>query len=228
MFIKVSRQLEKAEEDAYSIVEPDSDRFIPNTWLDRSGWAKHFAGFDRTWLRSLVQRPGRHESALTKLCWAVESVIYKAQRSSTAEVMGLPSMNYINRREAGNDTNEKPLNTRQAGSTMIRYSRVWVGMIGYIWRTYKLEAGLPAAGNGVVEEDGEEGSGHERTKRRPTYRLTGKQQECLSGIIDIVREDKDEEDEAQLESNTLAFLLSLLDHQLKDSEYQSALISATA
>ncbi|KAF2835754.1 hypothetical protein M501DRAFT_915202, partial [Patellaria atrata CBS 101060] len=121
-------------------------------------------------------------------------------------------MNYINRREAGNDTNEKPLNTRQAGSTMIRYSRVW------------------------------------RTKRRPTYRLTGKQQECLSGIIDIVREDKDEEDgegredeeeynvedllgeeeEAQLESNTLAFLLSLLDHQLKDSEYQSALISATA
>ncbi|KAF2835757.1 hypothetical protein M501DRAFT_1019740 [Patellaria atrata CBS 101060] len=269
MFANISSQLKKAEENLYSTVEPDENRFIPNAWLDRTGWAKHLSAFNRAWLRSLVQRPRRNERALAKLSWAVETVIYKAQKSSTTKVMGLASMNYINRREAGNDSNEKPLNTRQTGLTMIRYSRVWVGLIGYIWRTFKLEAVLPAAGNGGIVEEDEEGEGWEEvTQKRPMYQLTARQQECLSRIIDIVGEDKDEDDsegmqeeeeeaynrlsiveeseyyskageyniedmledeeEAQLENKVLAFLLSLLDHQLKDNEYQSVLISAAA
>ena len=47
-------------------------------------------------------------------------------------MVGLLAVNYINRREMGNDTNKKPLNAMQMGITMITYSRVWTEMVSYI------------------------------------------------------------------------------------------------
>ena len=107
--------------------------------MNRAGWAKHLAGLDREWLTHLVRRPERWEKALKRVCMAVEMVIWKAQKSSRTDVIGLAAMNYINRREMGNDTNEKPFNARQKAKTMIKYSRVWTEVVSYIWRTHSLD-----------------------------------------------------------------------------------------
>ena len=59
-------------------------------------------------------------------------VIQKAQQTLYAKVVRFPAMNYVNRQEMGNDTNEKPLNTQQKGLTIVKYSNVWTGLVGYI------------------------------------------------------------------------------------------------
>jgi hypothetical protein len=58
-------------------------------------------------------------------------VIWRAQQASKSSVVGMPAMMYINRREFGNHTNEKPFNAQQTGKTMVKYSDVWVAIIGY-------------------------------------------------------------------------------------------------
>src|SRR4051812_44008501 len=105
------------------------------------------------------------------------------------------------------------------------------------------------------EDDGEaEGESEGTIKgKKPAYRLTAKQIRWLAkvkGIIGDVEEEADEdeieegieeesEDEesddeeseeewGRLEDRVLAFLLALLDHEFKDNEYKSALISAAA
>ncbi|KAF2008292.1 hypothetical protein BU24DRAFT_314023, partial [Aaosphaeria arxii CBS 175.79] len=119
-------------------IEADNDRFEFHRWLNRAQWAVHLEGFDRAWLVSLTRRPERREKALDKVCWAAQMVIWKAQQASQASVVGMPAMNYINRREVGNDTNEKPFNARQTEKTMIRYSERWLEVIRYIWRTHAM------------------------------------------------------------------------------------------
>jgi hypothetical protein len=45
---------------------------------------------------------------------------------------------------------------------------------------------------------------------------------------DCSAEELDEDQEEQLKSHVLDLLLALLNHKLKDNEYKSALVSATA
>ena len=49
-----------------------------------------------------------------------------------------------------------------------------------------------------------------------------------SGEALTEEDEESEEDEALLEDHVLAFLISLLDHHLKDDEYRSVLVSAAA
>ena len=120
-------------------IDADDNRHVPHRWLNRTGWARHLAGIDRSWLLSQTHPPKKGEKALAKVCWMVELVIWKAQRISTPQVVGYPAMNYINRREMGSDTNEKPFNARQTGKTMIKYANWWLAIVRYIWRTHELE-----------------------------------------------------------------------------------------
>lgn len=80
--------------------------------------------------------------------------------------------------------------------------------------------------------------------KRPPYQLTAGQMRWLWKIRQVAGEDENtdeaeidsdeeeetlgEEEEEALEGHVLAFLISLLDHTLKDNEYRSVLVSATA
>ncbi|CAN9302546.1 unnamed protein product [Alternaria alternata] len=150
---------------------------------------------------------------------------------------------YINRRELGNTTSEKPLNAQQTGKTMVKYSNVWLEIIAYIWRTHELPVVTPS--NSEEEVEG----------KRPLYCISAKQHMCIEKIKRIVGQDKeedwfdematdednsddndddddddrlDEEQEEVLEGYVLLFMLSLLDYVLGDNEYTSALISSMA
>ena len=260
-FGEAATALDKADKDAYARIEPDNNRYVTHAWLKRTGWAQHLGCLDRVWLMGLIRKPKRNEKALAQVCWAVEMVIWKAQKASCAKVVGLAAMNYINRREMGNDTNEKPFNAHQTRNTMIKYSGWWLSIIRYIWRTHELEEVSPQAteesgeaGDRGGEEDRDldgEGEAKEGLRgKRPRYRLTGGQMKWLWKIKQVVGEDEDEvedvgsgeegdesldgeeelseEEEVLLESHVLEFLISLLDHSLKDNEYRSVLVSAAA
>ena len=232
---QASARLEELEKRKNNTIKPDTDRYEFAEWLNRAGWARHLKGLKRDWLLQMAKKPTYKEHALFEVCWAVRMVIWRAQQTSKASVVGMPAMMYINRREFGNSTNEKPFNAQQTENTMIKYSNAWVEIIAYIWRTHELPVAKP--------HDNEEIEG-----RRPPYRISGRQDKWLQKIKEIVSCDDEEDgwlddtesetssdngrlDEQQqdaLEGHVLQFMLSLLDHVLGDNEYTSALISSMA
>jgi hypothetical protein len=142
-------------------------------------------------------------------------------------------MMYINRREMGSKDGEKPFNAGQTKSTMVKYSNVWLEIISYVWRTHELPVVRPSDSEDEVEG------------KRPPYRITPKQEQCIKKIRRIVGRDRaadeveetesddkddwlDDQQEQALEGYVLQFMLLLLDHILGDNEYASALISGMA
>jgi superfamily II DNA helicase RecQ len=242
--------LQKAQQDAHAQVGADSNRYIWHEWLRRARWARHLANFNRSWLLRQARQPGEDERTLRRVCWALERVIWKAQRASSPEVVGLPAVTFIERREVGAPSNEKPFNALQTGKTMKKYSWYWVSMVSYIWRTYHLPPVEDPADN--ASDSGLEGETEalHAGDRRPPYRLNAGQTRALyqiqqtllaalrdgheshDGSGDESSGDEssslDEEREEELERHVLAFLIALLDHQLGDHYYKSALVSATA
>ncbi len=234
-FTQAATQLEEVEKEKNVAIEADTDRYDFQEWLDRVGWARHLEGLKRDWLLAMAIKPTYRERALFNVCWAVRIVIWHAQQASKASVVGMPAMMYINRREFGANTNEKPFNAQQTGKTMIKYSDVWVAIVAYIWRTHELPVVKPRSGDEI------EG-------RRPPYHINSKQYACMERIKTIVGRDKageedwfdemesddsdderlDKQQEEALQGHVLRFMLSLLDQVLGDNEYTSALISGMA
>jgi hypothetical protein len=131
---QAATQLEELEKKNSTTIQADTDRYDFSEWLDKTGWAQHLKGLKRDWLLEMARKPTPKERGLFNVCWAARMVLWRAQQASKASVVGTPAMMYINRRELGNTTNEKPLNTRQTGKTMVKYSNVWLEIIAYIWR----------------------------------------------------------------------------------------------
>ena len=80
----------------------------------------------------------RSEAALAVVLLAVERMIWRVQKASQVEVVGSAAVNYIERREVGGETNEKPFNAAQKGTTMAKYSESWKLLMAYLWRTWRL------------------------------------------------------------------------------------------
>ena len=201
-------------------IQSDDDRFEFQAWLNRAGWAQHLKRFDRGWLHSLCESPSPQEEALSRIEAAVLMVIWKAQQVSRPSVVGRPAMHYINRRDIGGPSNEKPFNARQTGKTMEKYSQRWVEIIRYIWRTHKLDE-VPPTRPGQEETSVQ---GH-----KPAYRLTGRQQMALHAVQTMVGPDEQDEDiPEQAQDAVLTFIISLLDQRLGDDEYASPLMSGMA
>jgi hypothetical protein len=121
-------------------VDGEISRYEPNAWLNRAGWAKHLAGIERQWLMSLAWGPRDEEKGLFQACRAVERLIFKAQKASQAGVVGWPAINYINRREFGGDSNEKPFYTQQMAKTIVKYARIWIQIFCYVCRSESYNA----------------------------------------------------------------------------------------
>jgi superfamily II DNA helicase RecQ len=257
-FTQSTMAIELARQEAHAQIEPDDNRYLWHDWLRRTQWARHLARLDRPWLLQQVQRPAESEEALAKVCWAVEMVIWKAQRASSPDVVGLPATTFIERREAGAPSNEKPFNALQTGKTMMKYSGYWVSIVCYLWRTHELpdaEAVAEDADCGIEAES--KLTTRHVSGRKPRYCLSAGQIRALWLIEETLlaaqrdkvnnlnddsssseydaSHDKDDGEsernegrEEELERHVLTLLIALLDHQLGDHYYKSALVSATA
>ncbi|KAK4096687.1 hypothetical protein N658DRAFT_388597, partial [Parathielavia hyrcaniae] len=135
--------------------------------------------------------------------------------ASQAEVVGSAAVHYIERREAGGSSNEKPFNAGQKGATMAKYSTVWASVMAYIWRTWHFEP---------VEEPRVRASAYAATGGRDGGE-TGSETGSKTGS-EMGGADKD--DTSELEGHVLDFFIELLDHDIGDNEYQNALYSGLA
>ena len=226
-FEAAARAIKKKDEAAAALIG-DQSRLSANMWVRRTGWPRHLRGFDREWLAATTQRPepekdeeegngqgdqdedgaggggaadkGRSEAALAVVLLAVERVIWRAQKASQVEVVGSAAVHYIERREAGGESNEKPFNAGQKGQTMAKYSEAWKSVMAYIWRTRHLEP-VEREGEGVEErserqeeEEEEEGEGDDTAAgdgqeqetgirgRRPAYDFTANQAKTFEQV----------------------------------------------
>lgn len=276
VFSSTQEQLRQEDEEERAAVEADTDRHVPQTWLRRAGWARHLEGFDRRWLAAMSEIPAASEDdgsdsdsdgndsssssegggeELARVCDAVQTVIWKAQRASKPDVVGFAACCYVNRRETGETSNERPLNASQQGKTVERYAEIWCRIVCYIWRTWGLRVwsgDKSRGGRAQVEDSDEEEEEREEDvrevpeggvrDRRPPYKLTWKQQTAIDQISDEIANEAEEEQEegedeekedgewsaGKVEAAVLRFLIAMLDHDVQDNEYTNGIVSGLA
>jgi hypothetical protein len=111
----------------------------PNPWLERTGWVRHLDGFDRKTLRQWISPPDpttQPEQIL--LVQTLRGLILRAQRNASPNLIGLASLEYINRKETGEKYSEKPLNWRLEQTTIQTYTSYWVSIVLYLYNTVNL------------------------------------------------------------------------------------------
>ncbi|CAE7189407.1 hypothetical protein PTNB85_04611 [Pyrenophora teres f. teres] len=214
--VKADRQHQREEREAAMAKEKIKEgiRSQADPWLELTGWVPHLQGIPRAALLRAKQpvggeidAHGREEVALDDtglrdVCKAMERLIRKAFDSSQAEVVGRLTLEIIERREAGAESNERPFYSRHRVGTIKKYSQKLVSILCYLWRTYD-----------QIE--------------RPPYKLTGRQDALLWSLKQIAR-TADAAQKEQLEERCLRLWMALLDHTLLDDEHQSALLSGVA
>lgn len=163
------------------------------------------------------------EEALQQACRATESLIRRAFQVSRVEIVGRPSMEYVNRRETGAADSNRPFYGKQKVQTIRKYSSHFVRVLRYIWRT-------------------------EDIAQRPEYCLTLTQKETLAVLrrqASIVarkerglqegqssqttaQRDRQKHRRGQLVNQCNSFWIAMFDHPLGDREYESAVLSGLA
>lgn len=252
-FTVAGASMKKMEKDQSAMVTPLSIR-TTQSWVRRAGWGKHLKGFDRSWLASRLLKPGPKERGLKKVCLAMECMVWKAHQACHADVVGSASMNYINRREVGAETNESPISAFQLPSTMRQYVRTVNQVLCYVWRTHALrEASTADVDAGADAQEKEDARDVGITGKRPSYRLSAEQKRRIAAVIAVTddvgtRSDDEGDDSSESEGSTddeesldgrgardelledkvLELFLSLLDHEITAGDYQSGFLSAMA
>lgn len=116
-------------------VEISDIRSEMDPWLEHTGWPSHLSGFEKERLRaSLNAAPkkdaderGRQiideeEEAIETACRATGSVTQKAMDVSNPYTVPRSALHYVNRKEAGAESNEKPFYSKHKASTLKKYA----------------------------------------------------------------------------------------------------------
>ena len=196
-------------------IQDNEGKAEPNPWLRRTGWAVHLYGLDTERLRlatSLdiqegwgVEDDEEDRQCLQWLWESVERVIQQAQRFSSSAAVGSTTLFEVNRSEIHKKAT-KPFDSRLEDRTISRYICIWKRIIGFIFRTLNME-----------------------DDELPPYKLTPLQEAKLDFFQTVDSADFDSPSWLEdYDRTTLDFLVSLLDHTLPHSSYDSVLLSALA
>ena len=231
--LRAERQLAKQKQaieefQRHKEIGAEENRYVANAWLERAGWKAHLAAYTQEELKGFVaipqnqspnegdQQPSagdkdeeggfdEREPALWQACQSTIRVIHAAQKASHPNIVGIHALQFVNRRETGQKNNEKPFYGRQMGKTIRKYRKHWVRILCYIWRTY------------------------DDVDPKPAYRLTVQQSRRLHSLRDAVRHvEQGAAHWRKVDEACLAWWIALLDHQLEDHQYHSAMISSAA
>jgi hypothetical protein len=238
------READGSQQRQRRTIQGEGGRQEVSPWLRFVAWHVHLAGFDRGEML-LTIRPAageaveegladvtvgeeeREDSAgLAAASRATRRLIRRAFKTARPGEVGRPALEAVNRRETGERSNEKPFYAGQKVATIRKYSQVWIKILRYIWRT-------------------------EGRDSKPDYELTPEQAARLGDLQQSVTVDRAGEDgegevvaggrraartaaaakkaaAAAAEEASLAFWIAMFDHELKDREFESGIISAAA
>jgi len=123
---------------------------------------------------------------------------------SRVEVVGRHALQCVNRRENGASNNDKPFYGKQKIKTIRKYANVFTQILRYIWRTAEMS-------------------------ERPKHRLTNAQQQALARLRNAAsgRVSSSDEREGVIRASS-NFGIAMFDHDLKDNEYENAMLSRLA
>jgi hypothetical protein len=229
------READDSRQRQRQTIQGEGGRQEVSPWLRFVAWHVHLAGFDRAEILSTIRPPageaaeeglaeitvgveeedGEDSAGLAAASRATRRLIKHAFNTAKPSEVGRPALEAVNRRETGERSNEKPFYAGQKVVTIRKYSRVWVKVLRYIWRT-------------------------EGRDFRPDYELTAEQAARLGDLqrsVEIWRVGPDEggrtaaavrKAAAAAEEASLAFWIAMFDHELKDREFESGIISAAA
>jgi len=156
--------LRRAEAEERRVIKEAEEAREPNSWLRRVGWAAHLAGLDRTELKKWIEMPDEEEPDLEILCRAFDWMIQHAQFTTVQEVVSQAALFEANRKEA-NVEPQKPFDSWMDITTVKSYTHVWKQVLCYVFRA----------------ED-------EEVKKRPAYRLRGRQSIAIQQVRAIIQE----------------------------------------
>jgi hypothetical protein len=203
-------------------VRTERNRYEPNPWLEHTGWERRLHSDCRRWITEFVKAapnaskvqeclgedeerfsPGQ-EKAFFRACEGTTLLIRRSFQTSRVEVVGRHALHCVNRRENGIPNNDKPFYGKQKIKTIRKYANVFTQILRYIWRT----ADMP---------------------ERPEYRLTEAQKQALARLQHAAsgRVSSSDEREGIVRASS-EFWIAMFDHDLKDNEYENAMLSGLA
>ena len=144
------------------------------------------------------------EKALSCACEGTMLLIRRSFQASRVEIVGRHALHCVNRRENGAPNNDKPFYGKQKVKTIRKYANVFTQILRYIWRTAEMS-------------------------ERPKYRLSAAQRQALTRLQYAASgrvSSSDKREEIIQASST--FWIAMFDHNLKDNEYENAVLSGLA
>jgi superfamily II DNA helicase RecQ len=208
--------------EAQEQARTERNRYEPNPWLEHTGWERHLRNDHRNWVTEFVKvEPNREkveeflgedesrfapeqEKALSRACEGTVLLIRRSFQASRIEIVGRHALHCVNRRESGAPSNDRPFYGKQKVKTIRKYADVFTKILRYIWRTADIA-------------------------NRPRYRLTDNQQQALTELRRVAsgRVASNDERDSVIQASS-DFWIAVFDHDLKDDEYENAMLSGLA
>jgi superfamily II DNA helicase RecQ len=207
IFIQYQQAITEAK--TQRAVEGDSSRSVANAWLSFTGWAGHmsqFKGKEQT--QAFIQPKvdgDQTEKNLEDACRGTRRLVRRAFATCNPSTVSKAALESVNRRETGAGTNERPFYAGQQVKTIRKYSDSWVHIMRYLWRT-------------AFE------------KERPKYKWTERQSQSMRHLQTITsdRSGTQHARREAIEEACFTFWIAMFDHELKDSEFDSGIMSGLA
>lgn len=202
-------QVERFETRAEDAIRVASDKTEPNAWLDWVGWAKHLERLHPPRLRETIGPIRDDEPVLQKMWESLERVVEQARMTATATKVGSFALFEVARKEIHTKP-RRPFDNRMEDDSWARYKDVWRRLLCIFHRTQ-------------MGDDND----------APPYRLTKRQANAYDALEDAI-EDKIEGTsettitEERIDRLCLEMAASWLDHQMKQGQYDSTIISGLA
>ncbi|KXH39658.1 hypothetical protein CSAL01_12557 [Colletotrichum salicis] len=181
-----------------------NDKLEHNPWIDRVGWAAHLQGLDASQLFETTAAITEDEGVLGEMWSVIDDVLDQARAISSPHNVGHAVLFEVQRTEAHVKA-RRPFDNRMEEDTWTRYKAVWRVLLCVWFRTQDMADNV-----------------------RPPYKLTEVQGDAWDRFEEVCKTAARRGSRDEREHAGLALLISILDHQLKDSQYQNALVSALA
>jgi len=138
---KLDLRLREINRRSTSLRNASPNRLEPNPWLDRIGWARHLADFEKSALRKWIDFPNsENEDTFFDICLiSFTELVSRAQKTARITEIGLASLEYINRKETGEEKNSKPFHSRFEKNTIKKYSNIFIKILLYLFNTWDLD-----------------------------------------------------------------------------------------
>ncbi|KAL7917034.1 hypothetical protein ACQKWADRAFT_326779 [Trichoderma austrokoningii] len=194
----------------------EGPKYEPNPWLERTGWVAHLRGLDHQKLQSAVSLEPEegwdradHRTMLQEVWASLGRIIQAAHRTARPEVAGISTLFELRRRDHVHKA-RVPFSSQFEPQTKARYLIVWKRIVGYLFRTqtwYKDDCGAYVLSPAQERAYNDLEEFLERT-------LQAYEPPLAKATLEV------------MDRKSLRLFISLLDHELPNSPYESVVLSA--